>query len=168
MSERHLANLRYCFIDSKILKPEMINNDLYITFPKIKQTELLYRMNRDGCKPDIFHRRCDNRGPTMILISANNGYIFGGYNPTSWISEYCYSECDDAFLFSITDPSNHRKPFKCVLSKSKTSLAIKQSQSLYSPGFGEANNCDLFLAFKNLKKSYSRLGNVYHPPFEYS
>lgn len=36
ISERHLANLKYCFIDSKILKPNMITNDLFLLFPKIK------------------------------------------------------------------------------------------------------------------------------------
>ena len=59
-------------------------------------------MNRDGATADMFHKRCDNRGPTLTIIEAN-GYIFGGYNPTSWVNSYSYSECDDAFLLSFTD-----------------------------------------------------------------
>jgi hypothetical protein len=43
-------------------------------------------MGRDGCSADIFHKKCDNKGPTLTLISANSGYVFGGFNPTSWIS----------------------------------------------------------------------------------
>ena len=37
------------------------------------------------------------------MIKANQGHIFGGYNPSSWISDFSYSESDEAFLFSVTD-----------------------------------------------------------------
>ena len=53
--------------------------------------------------PQRFHAKCDNRGPTLMFVKANEGYIFGGFNPTSWVSEFMYSECDDAYLFSVTD-----------------------------------------------------------------
>ena len=43
-------------------------------------------------------------------------------------------------------------------------FAIKQNEAKYSPGFGEANTSDLFIAFKNLANSYSQLGNVYKVP----
>ena len=51
VSSRHLKSLRYCFIDSKILEEKLITNDLYIVFPKIKYTELIYRMSKDSCSP---------------------------------------------------------------------------------------------------------------------
>jgi len=38
-----------------------------------------------------------------MLIKLTDGHIFGGYNPTSWVNEFIYVECEDAFLFSITD-----------------------------------------------------------------
>ena len=149
-------------MDSRVIKPDLITNEVFVIWPQIKQTELLYRMNRDGCTPEVFHKLCDNRGATMLLVKANNGYVFGGYNPTSWFSQYCYSDCDDAFLFSLVDPTLPiRPPLKFPVLKSKSHMAIKQSECQYSPGFGEANQCDLFIAFKNLKKSYSKLGNVY-------
>jgi hypothetical protein len=47
------------------------------------------------------------------------------------------------------------------LKKDRADCAIKQSEKKYSPGFGEANNCDMFIAYKNLSKSYSKLGTVY-------
>jgi len=56
VSQRHLKHLKYCFADSKILDPQQhITNDLYIMFPRIKATELLYRMGRDGGSPELFH-----------------------------------------------------------------------------------------------------------------
>eukprot|EP00347_Sterkiella_histriomuscorum_P011410 403372566 len=169
VSQRHLKHLRYCFIESKILDGKTyINNELYIMFPKIKSTELLYRMRRDACSPEIFHKKCDNKGATLLFVKTNTGYIFGGYNPTSWLSQYCYQDCDDAFLFSIHTPNSKRPPFKCPVKKDKSEYAIKNAETGYSPGFGEANNCDLFIAFKNPTKSYCKLGNVYQPPFQYS
>jgi len=102
------------------------------------------------------------------LVKTTTGFIFGGYNPVSWLPEYCYSDAEDAFLFSVAAPGLKRPPFKCPVRKDKSELAIKNAEVFFSPGFGEANNCDLFIAFKNLGRSYSRLGSVYQPPFQYS
>lgn len=43
-------------------------------------------------------------------------------------------------------------------------MAIKQSEEIYSPGFGETNKCDLLIAFKDLENSYCRVGNCYKVP----
>lgn len=53
---------------------------------------------------------------------------------------------------------------KCPIRKDKVKFAIKQNSSNYSPGFGETNVADLFIAYKNLANSYSNLGNVYTVP----
>lgn len=37
----------------------------------------------------------------------------------------------------------------------------------FSPGFGEGDISDLFISFKNPKKSYSLMGNVYKLPSGY-
>jgi len=130
-------------------------------FPReVKQTEPLFRLRRDGASPEVFHKRCDNKGPTLTLVNAN-GRVFGAYNPTSWVSEYCYSECEDSFIFSL---KGLKRPFKCPVKKAKRAFAIKQSEAGFSPGYGEANNCDFFLAFKSPERSYAKLGTVYEPP----
>jgi TLD len=104
-----LKILRQCFLDSKILRPELVTPDFQAMFPQtqggIYQSELLYKMNRDGCTPEIFHKRCDNKGATIMFIEANNGYVFGAFNPTSWLNEFSYSETEDAFLFSLCEPT---------------------------------------------------------------
>ena len=38
-----------------------------------------------------------------MIVKANNGYIFGGYNPVSWVSDFSYASTDQAYLFSVTD-----------------------------------------------------------------
>ena len=121
------------------------------------------RLSRDGSHPQVFHKLCDDKGATLTFVKANEGHIFGGFNPTSWVSQFIYAECEDAFLFSITD-GRGRKPAKCPVKKDKADKAIKQNEMNYSPGFGEANISDLFIAFKNLRNSYSVLGNTYKLP----
>ena len=59
-----------------------------------------------------------------MLVKANQGHIFGGYNPVSWQSDFSYSETSDSYLFSVTDGQG-RKPIKCPVKESKKHLAIK-------------------------------------------
>ena len=46
--------------------------------------ELIYRGSRDGTKSNIFHNKCDNKGPTITLFKNEKGHIFGGFSPISW------------------------------------------------------------------------------------
>ena len=78
-----------------------------------------------------------------------------------------YEETDKNFLFSISD-GKIRKPMRCKIIKQLKQYAIKQSEKDYSPGFGINDKADLFLAFKNLKNSYSKLNTVYKCPKGYN
>ena len=70
--------------------------------------ELLYRGTRDGMSADVFHNKCNNKGPTISLFKNEKGYIFGGYtsidwqNPPSWV----YSSAPDSFIFTLTNMYN--------------------------------------------------------------
>ena len=44
---------------------------------------LCYRASRDGWRAQDFHRHCNNKGPTVVLVKVND-YIFGGYTDQSW------------------------------------------------------------------------------------
>ena len=98
-----------------------------------------------------------------MFVKANHGHIFGGFNPESWHSDFSYTETAHSYLFSLTDGLG-RKPIKLPVRMSRTYHAIKQNENKYSPAFGEANFSDLFISFKNLQNSYSKLGNVYKRP----
>ena len=41
----------------------------------------------------------------MTFVKANGGYIFGGYNPLSWLSDFLYSETDESYLFQVFNPT---------------------------------------------------------------
>lgn len=167
LTDKSLEILKQVFESSNIISTNLITNDLLVALPKIKSGCLLFQISRDGPSPKTFHELCDNKGPTLLLVKLEDGHVFGGYNPISWISEYMYNECEDAYIFSITDGSM-RKPMRCPIKKSLKKFAIKQNEIDYSPGFGETDNADLFIAFKNLKNSYSNLGNVYKCPKGYN
>ena len=170
---KHLEVMFSISQKSKIVSGEIMTPDFLILClpPKLASATLLYQYTKELKKKTIingggaqrFHAKCDNMGPTLVLIKANQGHIFGGYNPTSWMSDFVYSECEDAFLFSVTDGKG-RKPIKCPVKPHKKDKAIKQNEKEYSPAFGEANISDLFIAYKNPSNSYSMLGNVYKVP----
>jgi hypothetical protein len=44
---------------------------------------LCYRASQDGWRAQDFHRHCDNKGPTVVLVKANS-CIFGGYTDQNW------------------------------------------------------------------------------------
>ena len=44
---------------------------------------LCYRASRDGWSAQDFHRHCDNKGPTVVLVKVND-CIFGGYTDQHW------------------------------------------------------------------------------------
>ena len=155
--------LQKVFKKSKIINPELLFNDFIIILPKIKSGILLYQISKDGASPITFHEKCNNKGPTLTIIKTNDGHIFGGYNPISWINEAMYNECDDSFIFSLSDGMNI-KPIKCPLKKYMKKYAIKQNENMYSPGWGEVDNADLFISYKNLDNSYSNLGRCYKVP----
>ena len=48
---------------------------------------LCWRASEHGWTSSDFHSRCDNKGPTVTIVSVGEGlYIFGGYSDISWQS----------------------------------------------------------------------------------
>ena len=154
------------FKGSSTINVELINSDLLAVFPRIRSGELIYKVSLHGSTPETFHHYCDNKGPTLTIVKTVDNYVFGGFNPVSWMSENMYNETEEAFLFSLSD-GKYRKPLRCPLKHSKKKYSIKQSDAEFSPGFGETNEADLFIAYKNIQNSYSNLGNVYECPEGY-
>ena len=158
-----IENIMKIFNNSQIIKKEYIYKDFIIILPKIKSGILLYSTLTDGISTIIFHKKCDNKGPTLTIVKTVDGHIFGGYNPRSWVSESMYNECDNSFIFSLSDGKSI-KPIKCPLIEYKKAMAIYQNEELNSPGWGEVSEADLFISYKNLENSYSNLGRCYKAP----
>ena len=158
-----LNHLKKIFQKSNIIKPEMIKIDLLLVLPKITFCKLLYRVSELGPSAELFHKFCDNKGPTLILVKTATGHIFGGFNSIGFKNISDYELSYENFLFSLSD-GQFRKPMRCPIVKQLAEYAIKQSTVEYSPGFGISNEHDLFIAFKKLHNSYSKLGKVYKCP----
>ena len=92
-------NSFYSSILTSIDEKNMISNWIN-PFTKIKY-KLLFRASQDGDSMETFHEKCDNKGPTLILIKSKKGKRFGGYNPLSWDSSYTYKNHPFTFLFSL-------------------------------------------------------------------
>ena len=100
-------------IDSKLINSDQAklicswiqgNNENKIT-DKFKKAyyefQLLTRGSRDGFTGEVFHKMCDNKGPTVtVLRLKNETTIFGGYNPHNWDqSKAKFETTSDSFIF---------------------------------------------------------------------
>lgn len=80
--------------------------------------ELIFRASEHGFSSSEFHRYCDDKGPTIILINQTHTYgvgsiksgnrqirtvkyNFGCFASISWNSNGGYTEAPGSFLFSI-------------------------------------------------------------------
>jgi len=89
--------------------------------------EKLYKMSEDGDK-DIFHKKCDNKGPTLCLFKIKDKDIrYGGFTSVSWDSNSGEKKDENAFIFSI----NNKKMFKAT--NSNRSIFCRND---YGPFFG--------------------------------
>ena len=104
-----------------------------------KNMELLYRGSRDGMSADVFHNKCNNKGPTISLFKNEKGYIFGGYASVDWKgpSEYAYRSAPDSFIFTLTNMYNI-PPTKFPNSNTNDSI---YDNSSYGPTFGSSDIC---------------------------
>ena len=74
---------------SIILKSESHRSAVMSWLSSGASCSLLYRASIDGESPQDFHRCCDNRGPTLVMIQSGE-YIVGGYTSKSWQSRKFY------------------------------------------------------------------------------
>ena len=51
------------------------------------QWHLLFRASRDGFAASVFHSKCDNKGPTITVVTSG-GNIFGGFTENAWKGKY--------------------------------------------------------------------------------
>ena len=96
-------------------------------------TELIFKMSENGSNGSDFHKYCDNKGPTLILIKTNNNRIFGGFTPLNWISQSITlnDESNQTFIFSL----NLMKKFD-LINKSKAAIICDPNSG---PNFGNTD-----------------------------
>ena len=130
-------------VDSLILKDEEKKKEFLqkiFEWSGYKKMELLYRGTRDGSTADIFHKKCDNQGPTICLYKNEKGNIFGGYASISWKSDGGWQKHNDSFIFTLTNI--YDKPTKFPHVEGKDSVYLDSSNG---PTFDDFYIFDNFL-----------------------
>lgn len=113
---------------------------------------LLYRATRDGFAAATFHKNCDNRGPTAVIIKAFDGNIFGGYAGVSWDSSHTFKHTSDCFLFSLVNKvSQPPTKFEPVVN-ANTMLCLPN----YGPTFGTGYDLHICNRSNDTNASYSK------------
>ncbi|RIA95151.1 hypothetical protein C1645_758327 [Glomus cerebriforme] len=122
--------------------------------------KLLFRASVDGFTPINFHKICDNRPSTLVVIKIRGtGEIIGGYNPIRWKPlKGSWGNTEDSFIFSLRGQYNSLKsPILSRLVKGQNTYALNYEPNL-GPSFGiadlkiEGNN------FRNECKCYCLKG----------
>ncbi|KAJ5067397.1 pep-cterm sorting domain-containing protein [Anaeramoeba ignava] len=127
---------------SKKLK-EWINDDKF--FSKMKKG---YSAQKDGFDCKKWHDICDNKGKTLIIIKTKDNFIFGGFtsigfttNKSKWRKEDRNNEKgyifdSNAFIFTLRNDKNNRKPQKFPIRESHQKYSIFYNYSSCGPDFG--------------------------------
>jgi len=120
--------------------------------------ETLFVASKDGDASSHFHKACDGKGPTVVIVETTDGNMFGGYTDVSWSTAGSYGASSKAFLFRLRPVMTHYD-----IKSGRTAYAIYRHSS-YGPTFG--NGHDLYVASSALSStsSYSNGGTGYTFP----
>ena len=116
--------------------------------------ELIYRGSRDGTTSNIFHNKCDNKGPTIILFKNEKGNIYGGYSPISWNSNGDFQSVPEAFIFTLTNIYNI-KPTKFNRTNDKYGICFGSDLGAW---FGGSSNIGFKYDYSKENNCYSNFG----------
>lgn len=61
----------------------------------------IYLASKDGDRAVDFHEKCDNKGPTVVIVETTTGNVFGGYTGLSWSRSNGYNRAPTSFLFQL-------------------------------------------------------------------
>ena len=133
--------------DSSILSKERdkeIFKDKLSEWCGTSEFKLLYRGTRDGFGVSDFHRTCDNKGKTLVLIKNSSGHIFGGFASIPWTgpSSGEYKQASGSFLFTLINMYGIQ-PTKFPLKNENDGNAVYHKNDR-GPIFG--NGCDVFIS----------------------
>jgi hypothetical protein len=102
---RKNINLNEIKIESKILinYEDKLKIKNWLTNNKTKNItcNLLYKLSLNGKEIKTFHKLCDDKGPTLIIIETIDKEIFGGYTPLNWNGNKGDQKDTETFIFSL-------------------------------------------------------------------
>lgn len=98
-----------CQINSNIINTEDLKYELsrVCEFKSDQRFELLYRGSENNYNWSEFHAKCDNKGPTLVIVKSVNGFIFGGYTKAKWNKpdgSHGFIADSEAFVYRLKTP----------------------------------------------------------------
>ena len=141
-------------LTNKIIKTEEEVNELFsfISNGRERQFRLLYSPTLETNKKEDFHKKCDNKGSTVLLVETSNGRRFGAFASLSWISDDKWVEDPCACIFSF---DNHKK-YDLLIPK-----WAYYGGAGYGPHFGKSDQ----LGFYNNGVATGFLDTIHTPNF---
>ena len=139
----------------KILKTEEEFKELFsfISGNNERQFRLLYSPTFDANTKEDFHKNCDNKGSTIVLVETSNGRRFGGFTSLSWKSNDQWVNDPCACIFSF---DTHKK-YK---------LLLPQYSYYGGPGYGPHFGLGDQLGFYNNGGSTGFLDTIHNANFK--
>ena len=121
--------------------------------------DLIYKASQDGFSAESFHKHCDYKEGTLIIVKTTGDFIFGGYTEKDW-SGCCYKSDRNAFIFSLVNRDNSPIKIKCSIGEKAIGCNPK-----YGPIFGYKNPDFVLFDHSNANAdNFSNLCNSYiHP-----
>lgn len=151
-------------IDSVILSEEAnqeVFDEKIIEWCGTNNFELLYRGSRDGFGGKSFHKHCNKRGRTLVLVKNNTGHVFGGFSSISWGSSGKWRKARGSFIFTLTN-MHGTEPTKFALKNEDDESAVCHYGDGYGPVFGGGHDLLIYSDCNTNTGSYSNLPYVYN------
>ena len=102
-----ILNMNSSIINDNKNYIKMLKN--WINPNKKIETQLLYRLSRDGDQISKFHELCDDKGPTLTLFKVDDGNIGGIYTPLSWDNHTTWKNDMESFMFNLNKNKKYKK-----------------------------------------------------------
>ena len=86
------------------------------------RVELLWRASTDGWAAADFHSRCNYSGPTLTIVSDEDGNVFGGFADAAWTNSYGDGV---GYPMCLTCVQSSPHAFLCVVRSAEGLLPVK-------------------------------------------
>ncbi|KAJ6250619.1 e3 ubiquitin-protein ligase trim56 [Anaeramoeba flamelloides] len=116
---------------SNILSLELFKQ-LKSYLPKNLKLHLNYQLNKDPRNIQTWHKKCDNKGKSLIICKNNYRYIFGGYSDIGFGKGDCFKKSSESFLFYYGE----QKMLRILCLKGKNNNHVIYWGNDHGPCFG--------------------------------
>ncbi|KAJ5068729.1 hypothetical protein M0811_02672 [Anaeramoeba ignava] len=156
------------FSDSEIIQDieyiyklkEWINDNYF--FSKMKKG---YSIKQNGSSSQNWHSAVDGKGKTLVIIKTKDNFIFGGFTQVGFNANIGYISDPNAFIFSLRNDKNNRKPEKFTIQEGEDKYALLSNLNngpIFGFGYKKADFC-LYSDFYQ-HGGYSNFGFKYNMP----